>query len=284
MTIDFHSLLSFVSLNEMFGQPPDASEHGGKIDHMLEAVHWFMAVLFFGWTTFFFVVLFKFNRRVNPKASYVGVQSHFTTHLEVLVVIVEVVLLLGFAFPQWSQRVDSMPDASDPSVLRVRAVGEQFGWTFHYAGHDGRFGLVRPDRIGGSNPVGLVMEDPSAADDFFSRELILPKGRKVVVQVSSKDVIHNLSLVSMRIQQDAIPGTEIPMWFVPAKTGTWDIICGQLCGAGHAKMKATMEVQDAETFDAYFKQRSDAEAAKNVKPAAGTPAAPAAAAAPAPAH
>ncbi|MEO0445143.1 MAG: cytochrome c oxidase subunit II [Verrucomicrobiota bacterium] len=256
--------LAFFSITEFLGQSEAASEHAGMIDHMNEIVHWFMLILFVGWTAFFFYVLFRFHQKRNPKASYKGVTSHFSTHLEVLVVLVEVVLLLGFAFPLWAQRVDSIPDVDDPNVVRIRAVGEQYRWNFHYAGADGRFGLIRPEAISGANPVGLVKEDPNAADDFLSNELLLPKGKTVVVQVTSKDVIHGLHLPPMRIQQDAIPGMEIPMWFVPSKTGEWDIVCAQLCGAGHAKMVGQMKCIKASEFDEWFGKRSASAAKMNV--------------------
>jgi cytochrome c oxidase subunit II len=56
----------------------------------------------------------------------------------------------------------------------------------------------------------------------------------------------------MFIQQDAVPGREIPMWFVPTRTGEWDIVCAQLCGAGHAQMAATLRVIEPEEFDQWF--------------------------------
>lgn len=254
------------SFNEWIGLTELASKHGDKVDHMLEVVHWFMIALFVGWTAFFFYVIVRFNRRANPKASYSGVTSHFTTHLEALVVIVEVVLLLGFAFPLWAQRVDvdKGPSAEDTDVLRIRAVGQTFIWNFHYAGEDTRFGLIRPDRIDAINPVGIVKEDINAEDDFVvPGELVLPVGRTVVVQVTSKDVIHNLALVPMRAQQDAIPGMELPMWFVPTKTGEWDIVCAQLCGAGHATMKAKLTVLSQEDFDVWFEEKAAMAAAQN---------------------
>jgi len=100
-------ILAFFSITKLLGQPEAASQHAGQIDHMNEVVHWFMFVLFVGWTAFFVYVLIRFRRRKNPKAQYQGMTSHFSTHLEVFVVLVEVVLLLGFAFPLWSQRVDA---------------------------------------------------------------------------------------------------------------------------------------------------------------------------------
>lgn len=252
--------------NEWIGLHEVASEHGPIVDHMLEVVHWFMIVLFVGWTSFFFYVIIRFREKRNPKAIYSGVTSHYTTHLEALVVIVEIVLLLGFAFPLWSQRVDvdKGPQADDTEVLRVRAVGQQYFWNFHYAGEDTRFGLIRPDKIDATNPVGIVREDPNAEDDFVTPgELVLPVDKTVVVQVTSKDVIHNLALVPMRAQQDAIPGMELPMWFVPNKTGEWDIVCAQLCGAGHATMRATLRVVPQEEFDEWFNEKVGAAKARN---------------------
>ena len=166
-----------------------------------------------------------------------------------------VVLLLGFAFPLWAMRVDDIPK-DDPDVLKIRAVGQAFLWNFHYTGPDKMMGLTDPYEYD-TNAVGLVADDPNAKDDFVTLgDLVLPKGRPVIIQVTSKDVIHGLALIPMFIQQDAIPGREVPMWFVPNKTGEWDIVCAQLCGAGHAKMKATVRVIDADEFDEWFaKQR-----------------------------
>ena len=35
--------LQLAFINELLGQPPNASEHGYQIDHILEFSHWFMA-------------------------------------------------------------------------------------------------------------------------------------------------------------------------------------------------------------------------------------------------
>jgi cytochrome c oxidase subunit 2 len=220
---------------------------------MLGLIHWFMAVLFVGWTAFLGVILYKFRSKKNPNASYKGVTSHFSSHIEVGVVIVEVVLLLGFAFPLWAARSDVKSRPTGDEVVNLRAVGEQYRWTFHYAGADKMVGMTSHERYSSANPVGLVAEDPNAADDFVSvNELVVPVGRPVVIQVTSKDVIHGLAIVPMFSQQDAIPGSEIPMWFVPDKEGEWNIVCAQLCGAGHAQMVAYVKAVSSEEFDTWY--------------------------------
>jgi cytochrome c oxidase subunit 2 len=55
-------------------------------------------------------------------------------------------------------------------------------------------------------------------------------------------VIHNYSIIPMRIQQDAMPGQDIPMWFKPIKKMETYVVCGQLCGEGHGSMTGTLEV------------------------------------------
>ncbi len=240
-------------INDISGMHEVASEHGNVGNHMLALVHWFMAILFVGWSLFLAVIIWKFRRKKSARANYHGMTSHFSTHIEIGVVIVEVILLLGFAFPLWAKRADKNARPVGDEVVNLRAVGEQYRWTFHYAGADKNVGLTSYERISGANPIGLVAEDPNAVDDFVSvNELKVPVGRPVVIQVTSKDVIHGLAIVPMFSQQDAIPGSEIPMWFVPEKEGEWNIVCAQLCGAGHAQMVAYIEAVSSEEFDEWY--------------------------------
>src|ERR1043166_6605918 len=91
------SMSSLALINEFLGQPPNASEHGFQIDHILEFCHWFMGALFVGWVTYFVFVLFRFHHSRHPVADHHGVRSPISTHLEFSVVLIEAVLLLGFA-------------------------------------------------------------------------------------------------------------------------------------------------------------------------------------------
>jgi cytochrome c oxidase subunit II len=247
----------FMSPSKFFGIPDNFSAHGGQVDHMIDVVHWFMIVLFVGWTLFFLYCVFRFWHKNNPKASYTGVKSHLSTHLEVGVVIVEVVLLFGFAFPLWAERVDSWESVKKLDPVRLRVVGWQFGWTYHYPGADAKFGRVDSNLISGTNDLGIDYSDPNSLDDFTSPILKLPVDHAAVLYVGTKDVIHNYAIVPMRIQQDAIPGREIPMWFTPIKALETSVVCAQLCGEGHANMVGSMEVIPKDLFDTWFKTQTD---------------------------
>jgi cytochrome c oxidase subunit 2 len=61
----------------------------------------------------------------------------------------------------------------------------------------------------------------------------------------------------MRIGGDAIPGSLIPIWFTPIKTGTDEVICAQLCGLGHYGMKGTLVVDTPQDYEAWLKERAE---------------------------
>ncbi len=258
--------MSVSDINHWFGITQNASEHGGLVDHMLGFVHWFMLFLFIGWSIFLIIAFTKFRQSKSPKADYHGVRGHASTHIEIGVVIVEAILLLGFAFPLWSRQADDYP--TSPDTIKMRALGEKFLWNFQYPGDDLMLSSWDPRQVSAANQVGRDLQDPNGKDDFVNPGTMkLPVNRPVIVDVASKDVIHNLAIVPMRAAQDACPGVKAHMWFKPVRTGTWDIICGQLCGPGHAQMKAVLEVVEGPEFDEWAKEMSTAAAAKSAEPA-----------------
>jgi len=232
---------------EWLGLPVAGSAHAAEVDHIMVLVHWLMLVLFVGWGAFFVFVLYRFRSRRNPKASYQGVRGQFASVVEVGVLVAEIVLLAFFSIPFWSANVDAKPP--DGAATEVRVVAEQFSWNFHYPGADGKFGRTLISLVDSDNPLGLDRRDPAAKDDITTiNQLHLPVGRTVVIHLSSKDVIHSLGMAEMRVKQDAIPGMEIPVWFVPNKTGQYEIACSQLCGIGHFRMRGFVNIQSDADF------------------------------------
>src|SRR3954470_16656957 len=169
-------------INQWLGQPPNASEHGYQIDHIIEFSHWFMGALFVGWSAYFVYVLIRFRRGRQPKADFHGVKSGISTHLEFSVVLIDAVLLVGFAIPIWAKRVNEFPPTKD--AILVHAVGQQFNWNFHMPGPDGMFGRRDVYLVSNNNPLGLDPNDPAAKDDLsFSGELHIPVDRNVIIEV-----------------------------------------------------------------------------------------------------
>jgi len=248
---------------EWLGMPAAASAHAGEIDQMMVLVHWLMAVLFVGWGVFFLYVLLRFRRGANPKANYAGAHGKFSKGVEVAIVIAEMVLLVGYAIPAWAKRVKQFPAESEATVVRV--VGEQFAWNMQYPGADGKFGRTDIKLVSSDNPLGLDRSDPNAKDDITTiNQLNVPVDRPVLVQLSSKDVIHSFGQYEMRVKQDAIPGLQIPVRFIPTVTTAamrqkigkpdfeYEIACSQLCGLGHFRMRGYVTVQTADDYQKWM--------------------------------
>jgi cytochrome c oxidase subunit 2 len=231
--------------------PIQASTHAAEVDHMTILVHWLMLVLFVGWGIFFLFVLLRFRKGANPKASYTGAHGKFAKSTEVAVAIIEIALLIFYAIPAWATRVKAFPAETEATVVRV--VAEQFAWNIHYPGPDGKFGRTDVKLVSADNPLGLDRTDANAKDDITTiNQLNLPVDRHVLVHLSSKDVIHSFGLYEMRVKQDAIPGMNIPVWFIPNRVGEYETTCSQLCGLGHFRMRGFVTIQSQGDYQKWY--------------------------------
>ena len=248
---------------KLLGMPPMYSKNSQDVDDLIIYVHWLMFALFIGWIFYFAYAVWRFRASRNPKADYVGVKSHASTYVELAVAGVEAVLLIFIAVPLWAKAVDKFPDAKDATVIQV--VAQQFEWNARYAGPDGIFGREDMKLVTSTNVFGVDLTDPNGNDDIqVLNEIHVPIGKPVIIYVTSKDVIHSLKIIAMRVCQDAIPGLRIPCWFTPTQTGRYQINCAQLCGSGHAGMTGGfLTVDSPEDFQKWL----DSKAAKKIKSA-----------------
>lgn len=232
----------------LLGLPINASGQGADVDRLIVGVHLLMLALFAGWITYFVYVLFRFNNRRNPTPDYHGVKNHSSSYIEGAVALIELALLIGLALPVWARTVDHFPSEKDSTVIRV--IGQQFRWNGWYPGINGTFVKADPKLVSGENPFGFDKTDPNFKDNFvIGNDFIVPVDKPVIAYVSSLDVIHSFTCRPMRAMQDAIPGMRIPLHFTPARLGTYEINCAQLCGAGHYAMKGTLKVVSQAEFD-----------------------------------
>ena len=87
---------------------------------------------------------------------------------------------------------------------------------------------------------------------YETGELIIPVGQPVVLHVVSDDVMHNIGIVEYKIKIDAIPGRTNQIWFEAHEPGEFTIQCYELCGIGHAYMKAKLIALDEADFDKWY--------------------------------
>ena len=241
---------------KILGLPPLASTNGQGVDDLIIYVHWLMIALFLGWIIYFFYVLHRFRSSRNPRADYTGVKSHASNYLELGVAGVEAVLLIFVAVPLWARQVAHFPAPGESTVIQV--VAQQFAWNVRYPGPDGVFGkqdmkFVALDNVFGMDPADLASKD----DIQLLNEIHVPVNKPVIIYLGSKDVVHSLKIIAMRVCQDAIPGLRVPVWFTPTIIGKYQINCAQLCGNGHASMSGGyLTVESQADFDKWLKSKS----------------------------
>jgi cytochrome c oxidase subunit 2 len=135
-------------------------------------------------------------------------------------------------------------------------AAEQFAFNYRYAGPDGKFGTIHPEKIrdGNGNFFGLDPEnDVAARDDIIVGTLTVPVNKPVSLSLHSKDMIHSFYVPELRIQQDIVPGLNVPLHFTATKVGSYEIVCTQLCGLGHYSMRSFLQVLPQDQFDQWLK-------------------------------
>lgn len=146
---------------------------------------------------------------------------------------------------------------ASPEALQVEIVGQQFVWQFRYPGADAIFGRTAPELVDAAagNPLGIDPADRHGDDDLVSSELVVPADREVDLRLRALDVIHGFAVPELRLKQNALPGQTLHLHVTPTVPGTYAILCTQLCGLGHYRMNANLQVLPAEEFDRWLRSR-----------------------------
>ena len=115
-------------------------------------------------------------------------------------------------------------------------------------------GTTNSRNITSDNPFGLNPKDPNGRDDVLvdDSELHLPLGKPVKVLLRSIDVLHDFYVPQFRAKMDLVPGAVTYFWFTPTRTGTFDILCFELCGVGHHAMRGQVVVEEESAFNAWL--------------------------------
>ncbi|MDX1682648.1 MAG: cytochrome c oxidase subunit II [Phycisphaeraceae bacterium] len=231
------------------------------------------------------VFLIQYRHKPGRRARFI----HGDNRVEAawtLIPAVILVLISAMSQATWSDLKNPPISPGDEDVVEVRVVAQQFLWNFQYPGADGKLGprradLVDPNAGDPAGQIGLDRSHPDGADDVVTQTMVIPVDRKVYIHLTSRDVIHSFFLPNFRVKQDAVPGLSAKVWLEATRTsaeviGTdpanplralnndtfqyvhisdakpFDIVCAELCGQGHYKMRGQLYVVTAEQFDRWI--------------------------------
>jgi cytochrome c oxidase subunit 2 len=217
--------------------PEQASTYAPEIDGMFHLIMWITGVVFVIVEAVLLFFLWKYRHREGRVAKY----THGNNRLEVVWTIVPAIICVMVALlsrRMWEEIKEHMPH----DAIQIQVTGEQFAWNFRYPGADGKF---------------------DTPDDILTlNQLHFPVGKPVVVELSSKDVIHSFFLPEFRVKQDAVPGMKTHIWFEGNRVGHWEIACAELCGLGHYRMKGFVTVDTAEDYQKWLAEQASAQSAE----------------------
>jgi cytochrome c oxidase subunit II len=202
--------------------PTQASEEGHDIDTLWDVLLIVSIPIFVLVETIVLYSVWKFRMRPGEELKD-GPPIHGNTRLEVIWTAIPAIILVLLC--SYSYKVLHDIETADASEMKVRVVGEQFTWTFYYPGQGG---------------------------EVASPQLYLPEGKQVKFDVQSKDVLHDFWVPAFRQKIDAVPGITTHFRVKPIKTGTFPVVCAELCGLGHSVMRQSAHVVSPAAFDKWL--------------------------------
>ncbi len=201
--------------------PESASEEMDRITF----VYWFATIICIGIFALVAAVIIEavWAFRVQPDDDTDGPPIHGNTKLEIAWTIVPAVLVIAIGVVSAVVLSKNANAGSDP--LEVKVFAQQFAWKFEYPGK------------------------------VQSEELVMPLHRSVKFEMTSADVIHSLWIPQMGQKQDVVPGITTHIVITPTRTGSFTLICTELCGLGHATMRAPVRVLDQAAFKRWLDEQ-----------------------------
>jgi cytochrome c oxidase subunit II len=172
-------------------------------------------------TMLWFVV--RYSRTRNPEPE--DIEGNLL--LEIVWVVIPLIIVLAMFFYGW--RGFRFMRMVPPNAMPVKAIGQMWQWNFEY--------------------------ENSRTND----QLVVPLGRPVKLVITSRDVVHSLFIPAFRVKEDAVPGMETYLWFLPDTVGEYDLFCSEYCGTGHSSMITKVKVVSAADFEEWYTKERKAE-------------------------
>jgi cytochrome c oxidase subunit 2 len=239
--------------------PIDISKHGAAIDHQFMLTLIITGIIFVAAQFSLAYAVWRYRARTDgSKATY----SHGNNRMEFTWTLAATILFIGLNIMGYKTWASIHFVGAQPGAMQIEVWGQQFAWYFRYPGPDGKFGPVHVEKVDDSmgNFLGLDRDhDADSKDDVVTATLALPVNREVQLILRSKDVTHSFFVRELRMKQDLVPGMEIPIHFTATKTGRYELACAELCGLGHYKMRAFVEVMTEDDFQKWLQNMTAAQ-------------------------
>ena len=203
-----------------------------------------IGVLVFG------VMIFSLVKHRKAAGAVPASFSHSTT-AEIVWTVIPIIILLVMVIPA-AETMIKIEDARNPDVSVV-VTAYQWKWHYEYPDEDIEFYSSLAHTSLEARSLGADI-DPFSVDNYLlevDRPLVVPKGAKIRLLITSNDVVHAWWVPELAIKKDAVPGMVNEAWFRAEQTGTFRGQCAELCGKDHGYMPIVVEVVEDDAFQAW---------------------------------
>jgi len=218
--------------------------------HML--IFWICAALGIG---VFGAMLYSIIRHRKSRG-FEAAKFHESTAVEITWTIILFIILISVAIPAAGTLL-KLEDARD-SDLSIRVTGYQWLWEYEYT----ESGVHFYSRLGDASTRARLPDTGVSIDDVdhylleVDNRLVVPKGKKVRLLITSGDVIHSWWVPELAGKKDAIPGYINELWFNANETGIYRGQCAELCGRDHGYMPIVVEVVEQDEFEQWVAEQT----------------------------
>jgi cytochrome c oxidase subunit II len=230
--------------------PPAINAFGRDLDSQFTRTLIITGIVFFLSQVALAWAVFRYRENGGRAAHFEGNNT-----MEIVWTTAALVMFVGLGIAAEHSWADMHFRGAAPGAVRIEVTGKQFNWYFRYPGPDGQFGRTDPRQVTESNLVGLDDKDPAGKDDIVTATLAVPVNREVELTLRAQDVTHSFFVRELRLKQDAVPGMAIKVHFTAEQTGKYELVCAELCGLGHYRMRADVLVLPQAEYDAWLVQQ-----------------------------
>jgi cytochrome c oxidase subunit 2 len=192
--------------------------------HLFVPVFWIAVAVFIIVESLIVYCVVRFRARDDEESP---VQIHGSRSLETAWTIIPALLLgtIGIFTIKTVFEINRIPKG--PDVLHVQVIGHRWWWEFRY-----------PD-----------------ANVVTANDMYIPTGTKVVLSMTSADVIHSFWPPALAGKVDVVPGQINQMIVDADHAGEYFGQCAEYCGTSHANMRLRVKAVSPSEFDTWIKQQ-----------------------------
>jgi cytochrome c oxidase subunit 2 len=230
----------------------EIASNWGSIDTTIIITFWITGAVFVAVLLFTAYCVWKFRYRAENRAEYEPENKKLEWWLTVATA-VGVAAMLAPGLIVWNDYV-TVPD----DAVEVEVMGQQWQWGYRYPGKDGILGTTDVRNVSADNPFGINPDDPTGRDDILIEgdDLHLALDQPVKVVLRSLDVLHDFYVPQFRAKMDMVPGMVTYFWLTPIRTGTFEVLCAELCGVAHYAMRGAVVVDEGDDYQAWLDEQS----------------------------